>query len=63
MLDMAKARDVHDMWERRLRALQAMYARERPCFVDRDGEWCLRDFLDYASEAMGYELHPTDGGA
>jgi hypothetical protein len=54
MLQIAAADEAHQMWERRWRALGQMYAPQRPCFVDRDGDWCLRDFLDYAGQACGF---------
>lgn len=52
LLEIAAASDAHAMWERRLNELCRMHERQ-PCFVDRDGKWGLRDFLDYAREAMG----------
>jgi hypothetical protein len=54
LLEMAEASDEHKKWERRWRALGQMYAREKPCFVDSDGDWCLRDFLDYAGAICGF---------
>jgi len=54
LLEIAAAEDEHVMWERRWAALKQMYARER-CFVDRDGEWGLRCFLDYVGSACGFE--------
>lgn len=54
ILQVAAADDEQQMWERRWRALGQMYAPVRPCFVDRNGEWCLRDFLDYAGKVCGF---------
>ncbi len=59
LLEIAAASDAHTMWERRLNELCRMYERQ-PCFVDRDGKWGLRDFLDYAREAMGC-VRDSDG--
>lgn len=56
MLQMAKASDDHFMWQRRFNALRQMYPCEHPCFVDRDGDWCLRDAIDYAIAACGFAL-------
>lgn len=63
MLEMAAADEAHQMWERRWRALGQMYAPARPCFVDRDGDWCLRDFLDYAGQACGFPGNIMDANA
>ncbi len=52
-LELVEATEIHEMWDRRLLALKAMYPTERPCFVDRDGDWCLRDFLNYTDKMMG----------
>lgn len=56
MLEIAEADDEHQKWLRRCSALKQMYPPERPCFVDQDGDWCLRDFIDYAAQAMGDHL-------
>jgi hypothetical protein len=53
MLEIAEASAEQEMWERRYRALCQMYAIDR-CFVDRDGEWGLRDFLSYAASVCGF---------
>lgn len=54
MLEMAAADEAQQMWERRYRALIQMYERQ-DCFVDRDGKWGLRSFLDYAGEICGFD--------
>jgi hypothetical protein len=52
-LEIAKADREHEKWERRFGALCQMYAVDRR-FVDRDGQWGLRDFLDYAGQVCGF---------
>jgi hypothetical protein len=59
MLQIAAATEEQAMWERRWLALQQMYARER-CFVDRDGHWGLRCFLDYVGQICGFASLPID---
>lgn len=69
LLVMSEADSAHWKWARRWAALRRMYPVERPCFADRDGDWCLRDFIEYAGEACGFK-HPlrapqegqSDGG-
>lgn len=63
MLQMAAADAEHQKWEGRWKALIQMYPRERPCFVDRDGDWCLRDALEYLGEVSGFaHQQETDNG-
>lgn len=58
MLDIAAASETDEMWKRRWLALCQKYERD-PCFVDSNGKWGLRDFLDYAAEVCGFIASPT----
>ena len=57
MLQIAHADNIHQKWERRWSALVRMYAAKLPGFVDRDGEWCERELLDYMGYACGFTAY------
>lgn len=57
MLQVAKASDNHEMWERRFASIRclASFADRPPEFADRDGKWSMAELMDYMASACGWE--------
>ncbi len=51
ILQIAKAIDDHDKWDRRHAALLNRYRGNHLSFADRDGIWSLNVYLDYVGQA------------
>ncbi len=53
LLMMAAASREQEMWERRFQYLCRVFEPDKR-FIDSDGKWGLRDFLNYAGEICGF---------
>lgn len=56
ILQIAKASDDHEMWERRFAAISGLMSwNKAPEFADRDGKWSMAELLTYMASACGWK--------
>lgn len=57
MLQIARASDDHEKWERRFAAIRCLpsFTARAPDFDDQDGKWSISELMDYMASACGWK--------